>query len=80
MNSSETNEILCDIDDGVATITLNRPEVMNAFSDAMRPALREALREMGAREDVGCIVITRQRQGVLRRRRHRLHDGAAGCE
>jgi len=58
MSSSETNEILCDIDDGVATITLNRPEVMNAFSDAMRPALREALREMGAREDVGCIVIT----------------------
>jgi 2-(1,2-epoxy-1,2-dihydrophenyl)acetyl-CoA isomerase len=58
MSSSETNEILCDIDDGVATITLNRPKVMNAFSDAMRPALREALREMGAREDVGCIVIT----------------------
>ena len=31
---------------------------MNAFSDAMRPALRDAIGEMGVREDVGCIVTT----------------------
>lgn len=58
MNASEANEILSECRDGVATITLNRPEVMNAFSDAMRPALRDAIGEMGARGDVGCIVIT----------------------
>lgn len=58
MNPSETSEVLSAVQDGVATITLNRPEVMNAFSDAMRPALGDALAEMGGRDDVGCIVIT----------------------
>jgi 2-(1,2-epoxy-1,2-dihydrophenyl)acetyl-CoA isomerase len=49
---------LCAVQDGVATITLNRPEVMNAFSDDMRGALYDSLVTMGARDDVGCIVIT----------------------
>jgi 2-(1,2-epoxy-1,2-dihydrophenyl)acetyl-CoA isomerase len=51
-------EILSDVQEGVATITLNRPEVMNAFSDDMRRALHDALTTMSGRDDVGCIVIT----------------------
>jgi 2-(1,2-epoxy-1,2-dihydrophenyl)acetyl-CoA isomerase len=44
-------------DGAVLTITLNRPDVLNAFNRAMHAALREALRE--ARDDsVRAVVIT----------------------
>ena len=53
-----TDELLCDIDQRVATITLNRPEKRNALSDNLTPALRQTLLELETRNDVGCIVIT----------------------
>jgi methylglutaconyl-CoA hydratase len=40
-----------------ATVTLNRPEVRNAFNDEVIVALTTAFRELGAREDVRCIVL-----------------------
>jgi 2-(1,2-epoxy-1,2-dihydrophenyl)acetyl-CoA isomerase len=44
-------------DGAVQTITLNRPEVLNAFNRALHAALREALRE--ARDpDVRAVVLT----------------------
>lgn len=53
-----TDELLCNIDERVATITLNRPEKRNALSDNLTPALRQTLLELETRNDVGCIVIT----------------------
>lgn len=53
-----TDELLCDLSDRVATITLNRPEKRNALSDYLTPALRQTLLELDTRSDVGCIVIT----------------------
>ncbi len=53
-----TNELLCKIDDRVATITLNRPDKRNALSDQLTPALRQTLLDLDTRADVGCIVIT----------------------
>ena len=53
-----TDELLCLIDDRVATITLNRPGKRNALSDSLTPALRGILLELDTRQDVGCIVIT----------------------
>jgi 2-(1,2-epoxy-1,2-dihydrophenyl)acetyl-CoA isomerase len=44
--------------DGVAWLTLNRPERLNAFSPEMLQALREALRRLGGDAEVGAIVIT----------------------
>ena len=44
-------------DGGVLTITLNRPDVLNAFNRALHDALREALREAEA-DDVRAVVIT----------------------
>ena len=41
----------------VATITLNRPEVRNAFNDEVIPELTRAFGELGAREDVRAIVL-----------------------
>ena len=34
-----TTELLCSVRDGVALITLNRPEARNAMSDKLTPAL-----------------------------------------
>lgn len=51
-------QILTEITGRVATITLNRPEAMNAFSDGMREALFDALEKYAADPEIGCIVIT----------------------
>jgi 2-(1,2-epoxy-1,2-dihydrophenyl)acetyl-CoA isomerase len=53
-----TSEILSSVDQGVATITLNRPDLMNAFSDDMREKLLDHLSAVAARGDIGCVVIT----------------------
>jgi enoyl-CoA hydratase/carnithine racemase len=53
-----TNELLCELDGHVATITLNRPEQRNALSDSLTPALRQTLLELDADPRVRCIVIT----------------------
>ena len=53
-----TDELLCSVDDRVATITLNRPERKNALSDNLTPALRQTLLELNTAQEVGCIVIT----------------------
>jgi 2-(1,2-epoxy-1,2-dihydrophenyl)acetyl-CoA isomerase len=44
--------------DGVAWLTLNRPERLNAFSSEMLQALRKALQRLGGDAEVGAIVIT----------------------
>lgn len=43
---------------GVATVTLNRPEVRNAFNDEMIVELTNGFQDLGLREDVRCIVLT----------------------
>ena len=45
-----TTELLCSVRDGVALITLNRPEARNAMSDKLTPALRTQIKERG--EDI----------------------------
>lgn len=50
--------ILYRVAERVATLTLNRPAVMNAFDDGMREDLLARLRTAGDDPDVGCIVIT----------------------
>ncbi len=42
---------------GVATITLDRPEVRNAFNDELIARLTLAFHELGTRDDVRCIVL-----------------------
>ncbi|WP_082498042.1 enoyl-CoA hydratase/isomerase family protein [Pseudorhodoferax sp. Leaf267] len=41
----------------VATLTLARPDVRNAFNDELIAALTAAIGDVGAREDVRCVVI-----------------------
>ena len=52
------DHILVDKEDGVAIITLNRPEVLNAMNRKLGSELHEAVLEMNADDEVGCIVLT----------------------
>src|SRR5437870_13016285 len=53
-----TDELLCVIRDRVAIITLNRPEVRNAMSDNLTPALRNMIKTCGENPEVGALLIT----------------------
>ena len=53
-----TDELLCVIRDRVAIVTLNRPEVRNALSDRLTPALRSMIKTCGENPDVGALLIT----------------------
>ena len=44
--------------DGVMTITLSRPERLNAFTSAMHAELREALAAAESDQSVRCVVLT----------------------
>ena len=50
--------LLVDIVDGVATITLNRPEVMNAINLALREEVIAIAAELDADKDVRAVVLT----------------------
>ena len=53
-----TDELLCVIRDRVAIITLNRPEMRNALSDSLSPALRAMIKTCGENPDVGVLLLT----------------------
>src|SRR5215208_5881743 len=53
-----TDQLLCAIDAGVATITLNRPDKRNALSNELTPALRQMLLTVDEDPAVRCVVIT----------------------
>jgi len=50
--------ILYDKSENIVTITLNRPEVLNAINETMGRELLEALKVAGNDDEVRCIVIT----------------------
>jgi enoyl-CoA hydratase/carnithine racemase len=53
-----TDELLCEIRDRVATVTLNRPHKKNSLSSELTPALRQVLLTLEDRADVGCVLLT----------------------
>ena len=52
------SQILYEITDRVGILTLNRPEVMNAFGGTMREDLLQMLQQAEADKNVRCVVIT----------------------
>jgi 2-(1,2-epoxy-1,2-dihydrophenyl)acetyl-CoA isomerase len=50
-------DLLEAIENGVAWLTLNRPERLNALSPEMTASLTEALQRLATEREVGCIVI-----------------------
>src|SRR5881394_3106236 len=53
-----TGELLCEIRDRVALVTLNRPEARNALSDRLTPALRRMIKQCGDDPNVGALLIS----------------------
>ncbi len=52
-----TEAILLEVREGVATVTLNRPEVLNALNDDMIAALVEVMTRVEADEATRCVVL-----------------------
>jgi len=50
--------ILVDVEDGVAILTLNRPEKLNAMNRKLGQELHHAVKQAEADDAIGCIVIT----------------------
>ncbi len=50
--------ILVENEEGVAVITMNRPEVLNAMNHLLVTELHNAVMAANADDDIGCIVIT----------------------
>jgi enoyl-CoA hydratase/carnithine racemase len=55
---SDYRTIRFEVRDGVATITLHRPEVRNAFGDGMGDELTDVYRRCDADDDVRAVVLT----------------------
>lgn len=55
---SDYEHILVDKEDGVAIVTLNRPEVLNAMNNKLSAELQKAVLRAEEDDEVGCIVIT----------------------
>src|SRR3990170_623955 len=53
-----SDDLLEVIKDGVAVLTLNRPDRLNAMSRPMLAALEEALERLAGDADVGVVVLT----------------------
>src|SRR5436309_6344967 len=54
---SMSDEILCSIQDGIATLTLNRPEKRNAINQAMIESLTAHFIDLEQHRDVRVVVI-----------------------
>ena len=58
MTSSPTSPVTTEVAGEVATVVLDRPEGMNALTDAMKDALLSALRMVADDEGVRAVVLT----------------------
>ena len=54
---SETQEVLVDIEDGVMTITMNRPEAKNAMNKSMAEGISAAIDEFEASADIRVAIL-----------------------
>jgi enoyl-CoA hydratase/carnithine racemase len=58
MATATTNELLYEVKDRIATITLNRPDKMNAFTGPMIDGWARALGEAQSDPEVNVVVVT----------------------
>lgn len=52
------DSVLYEVSDGLATVTLNRPEAMNALDTGTKAALRDTLQAAAADEAVRAVLLT----------------------
>ena len=58
MADETADSVLHEVSDGLATITINRPEAMNALDTATKEGLRDALRSAAADTAVRAVLLT----------------------
>ncbi len=59
-------DILVDVQDMIATVTLNRPDKLNAYTALMGDELTHAYESLGKRSDVRVIIMTGAGRGYWR--------------
>jgi enoyl-CoA hydratase/carnithine racemase len=55
---AEYRTLLYDVEDGILTLTLNRPEKLNAFTTSMKEDLIDAINQADEDDDVRVIIVT----------------------
>jgi 2-(1,2-epoxy-1,2-dihydrophenyl)acetyl-CoA isomerase len=63
MITSNTEDLLIDLEDKVLVLTLNRPDKLNALSGEMISAVNDALRASVTDPDVGAVMVTGSGRG-----------------
>ena len=58
MSQAVYQNILLEVSEGIATITLNRPDKLNAYTVAMGEDVVEAFDALKARDDVKVVILT----------------------
>ncbi len=58
MSSSDLSTVLYEVEDGIATITMNRPEARNALSMALQRDLAAALARAEADDAIRVVILT----------------------
>lgn len=58
LSAEAAETVLLTVEDGVGTITLNRPDRLNAMDGAMRDAFPARLEEAADRDDVRVVLVT----------------------
>ena len=57
MSDVMSDPVLLDVENGVATVTLNRPDDRNALSAELSAAILDAVDEVEADDDARCLVV-----------------------
>jgi enoyl-CoA hydratase/carnithine racemase len=58
MRSFTCKTLLIEVDEGIVTITINRPEVLNAFNPQVMPELNEVLDQAQTDDSIKVLVIS----------------------
>src|SRR5262245_60913018 len=70
--------VLCEVSDGIATLTLNHPEKRNALSRAMLAGLKEHLTRIAADRSVRVVIL--RAEGPVFSSGHDLRELVGGRE
>jgi 2-(1,2-epoxy-1,2-dihydrophenyl)acetyl-CoA isomerase len=58
MSGADAPELLIDRADGVATLTLNRPDRLNALSFSLMADLADAVADVASDTSIACVILT----------------------